>query len=287
MTNNTLLIRKDGKKIAVADSAAPLKDKGGSVVGSVVVFRDVTKEREIDHAKSEFVLLASHELRTPLSTVSWYVEMLLSGDVGTLKPDQKKYLDNVYSGNQRMIKLVSALLNTSRVELETFTITPKPVYIQKVIDSICDDFKDEIKKKSLHIEKQYDKKIPEIALDSKVIGLAFENVIGNAVKYTPAGGSIRLATKIDASQVLVTVADTGYGIPKDQQDKIFTKLFRGDNVRLKEADGTGLGMYLAKRIVEQFGGKIWFESEENKGSTFYISIPLAGMKERKGGKTLE
>ena len=132
MSNHTLLIRNDGTKISVADSAAPLKDEKDNAVGSVVVFRDVTKERAIDRAKSEFVSLASHQLRTPLSTINWYAEMLLSEDIGKVDDGQKKYLEKIYRNNKRMVALVDALLNVSRIELGTLYMESEPTDLREI-----------------------------------------------------------------------------------------------------------------------------------------------------------
>jgi len=287
MANHTVLVKKDGTKVAVSDSAAPFKDNSKKVIGCVVVFRDVTKERDIDRAKTEFVSLASHQLKTPLSSISWYTEMLLGGDVGALTKDQKKYLDEVYRGNQRMIGLVNALLNVSRIELGTLAIEPVPTRLKAVVESVLKELEQNIKSKKIKIKKNYGESLSTINVDLNLIRIIFQNLISNAVKYTPERGTIILGLKEELPNIVISVADTGYGIPKNQQSKIFTKLFRADNIREKETDGTGLGLYIVKAIMEQSGGKIWFESEEGKGTTFYIALPLTGMKKSRGTKGLE
>lgn len=289
MTNHTLLIRKNGEKVPVSDSAAPLKDKSGKVVGCVVVFRDITKEREIDRAKTEFVSLASHQLRTPLSTINWYAEMLLAGDAGKLKKDQEKYLQEVYTANQRMVDLVNALLNVSRIELGTFTVEPKSINLIDICRSVVNELKPQILEKKLRVEEKYDKNIPKIQADPKLVRIIFQNLLSNAVKYTPKGKvvvEITLKKEGNKGYVLIKVSDTGYGIPQSQQSKIFTKLYRADNVKEKDTEGTGLGLYIVKSIIDHTKGKIWFESEENKGTSFYVAIPLTGMKKKKGTKEL-
>jgi len=286
MRGPMLLIRKNGRETVVAGSAAPLKDKDGNVVSSVVVFRDVTKQREIDRAKSEFVSLASHQLRTPLSTVNWYAEMLLGDTTKRSKEVQKRYLEKIYHNNQRMARLVSALLNASRIELGTLAIQLESVDLTTIADAVLDELSPEIKKKALRLEKHYDKNLPMISADLQLTRTIFQNVLSNAVKYTPDGGEISFTIQEKKPDVMITVSDTGCGIPESQQAKIFTKLFRADNARIIDTDGTGLGLYIVKAIVELGHGKIWFESEENKGSTFYVTIPLEGMKPEKGAKGL-
>jgi PAS domain S-box-containing protein len=296
MANHTLLVRKDGHKIPVADSAAPVKNATGQIIGCVVVFRDVTHERDVDKAKTEFVSLASHQLRTPLSTISWYAEMLLAGDAGKITEDQKKYLDEIYRGNKRMVELVNALLNVSRLELGTFVVEPEPTDVIKLAQSVVGEQKPQIEANKLKLSQMYADNLPMLNADPKLLRIVFQNLLSNAVKYTPAEGSIKLsvtkaedpadAKALAGKQLSIIVADTGYGIPKNQQDKIFSKLFRADNVREHDTEGTGLGLYMVKAIVDHSGGKIWFESQENKGSTFYVMLPLAGMKKKEGTKTL-
>ncbi|MBL1434237.1 PAS domain-containing protein, partial [Candidatus Wolfebacteria bacterium] len=285
MENHTELIRKNGTKVTVADSATPLKNEIGEVVGVVVVFRDVSEEREVDKAKTEFVSLASHQLRNPLTSISWYAEILLSGDAGKLNKEQEDFINEIYRGNQRMINLVNALLNVSRIDLGTFAIDPKPTNLIEIAESVVHELTPQINRKSLNLESSYEK-LPLIDIDVNLTRIIFQNIFSNAVKYTPSNGNISITIKKRDTDVLISVSDTGYGIPKAQQSRVFEKLFRADNIQEKYVEGTGLGLYLVKSVVEMAGGKVWFESEENKGSTFYVTIPLSGMKKKKGAKGL-
>ena len=271
-------VRKDGTKIPVAITVTPVI-LGGKVIGTIKVFRDITNERAVDKAKTEFVSLASHQLRTPLSTVNWYAEMLLAGDVGTLNEKQKKYLDEVYRSNQRMVELVNALLDVSRLELGTFVIEPEPTDVCKLARSVISEEKPEIDAKKIKFSLSCGINIPLIQADPKLLHMVMQNILSNAVKYTPKEGRVRLSISLSGKDNLqIKISDTGYGIPKNQHDKIFTKLFRADNVREKDTDGTGLGLYIVKSIVENSGGKIWFESaRENDGTTFYVTLPILGM----------
>jgi PAS domain S-box-containing protein len=286
MDRHTLLKRKDGTTIPVADSAAPVKTKVGLVVGCVIVFRDVTLERNVDKAKTEFVSLASHQLKTPLSAIKWYVEMMLGGDAGKFTKEQKEFMKEIEYENLRMIELVNALLNVSRIELGTFAVDPKPTDVIEISNSIIKELTQQIKKKELNVKTEYAKDIPMINLDPKLIRIVFQNLISNAVKYTPEKGNILINISKDETNLKIKVQDTGYGIPKAQQDKIFSKLFRADNIRKFESDGTGLGLYIVKSIIDSSEGKVWFESEENKGTTFYIELPLKGMSAKEGNREL-
>lgn len=286
--NHTLFVHKDGHELSIEDSATPLKDKQNNTIGCVVVFRDVTEDMRIDRAKTEFVSLASHQLRTPLTAISWYGEMLLKGEVGKLNKEQKEYLSKMYTSNERMIGLVGSLLNVSRVEMGTFVVDPKPHNLIKVATNVVGELKPLIIKKKIIFTKKYDKKCEhkKIKVDEKLVRIIIQNLLTNAIKYTPQKGTVSLEIKSQQKYVEIIVTDTGYGIPKKQQKDIYTKLFRADNIKTKDTEGTGLGLYLVKSILDSTGGKIWFTSRLNKGSEFHVTIPLEGMKARKGTKEL-
>jgi len=286
MSNHTELIQKNGTHIAVADSAAPLKDSDGDIIGVVVVFRDVTKEREIDKAKNEFVSLASHQLRTPLSSINWQTGFLLEETLGKVNKDVREYLEDIHKSNLRMIDLVNSLLNTSRIDLGTFAIDPKSMDLKETAESVLKELEKKIKEKNLLLNKKYSKSLPKISADPNLMRIVFQNFLSNAVKYTPDKGKINLDIIKKNQEIIIKVQDTGMGIPKSQQEKIFTKLFRTDIVQQSGIEGTGLGLYIVKAIAEASGGKTWFESEENKGTVFYFSLPIKGMKKKKGTKGL-
>jgi PAS domain S-box-containing protein len=266
--------RKDKSRFPLSIMVTPVT-LGKKVIGTIKVFRDITNEHQIDRAKTEFVSLASHQLRTPLSTVSWYTEMLLGGKIGELNEKQTKYLNEVYQGNQRMIDLVNALLDVSRLELGTFPIEPKQINIIKLIKSVIHEQGPQINSKKIAFSF-LPEKVPIINADPKLVRMIVQNILSNSIKYTQAEGQVSISiSSVDKKNVLFKVSDNGYGIPRNQQDKIFTKLFRADNVREKDTDGTGLGLYIVKSVVENSGGKIWFEStKEELGTRFFVTLPI-------------
>jgi PAS domain S-box-containing protein len=282
----TVRIKKDGEKVDISLSASPIKDSSGKIIGISVIALDITKEKQIDKAKTEFVSLASHQLRTPLSTINWYSEMLLGGDAGKLNKEQKEFLQQIYTGNQRMVDLVNALLNVSRLELGTFVIDPEVCDLKDIAKKVIADILPQMKTKKQTFKEEYAKDLPKASVDKKFVDIIMQNLLSNAMKYTPEGGEIKFSISKDKDNFIISVADTGMGIPKNQQEKIFTKMFRADNVRESDTVGTGLGLYMVKSILEQSGGKIWFESTENKGTTFFIAIPLSGMRKKEGTKKL-
>jgi PAS domain S-box-containing protein len=271
-------VRTDKSRFPVAVTIAPVV-LDGNIYGAVSVFRDITIERQIDKSKSEFVSLASHQLRTPLSAIKWYSEMLLSGKSGKLSVKQKKYINEVSRGNERMIKLIDVLLSVSRLEAGSIKVNPKVIDVKTLIRGIIEEQKFNMKKKKQKFTpKCVSVEVPQIYADPDLIRIVFQNIISNAVKYTPEKGEITCNIEKRDNDVLFQIKDTGIGIPKDQQSRVFEKLFRASNAFSHDPEGNGLGLYLAKTTVESFGGKIWFESEEGKGTTFYISMPLAESK---------
>ncbi|MCA9365228.1 MAG: PAS domain S-box protein [Candidatus Moranbacteria bacterium] len=290
--------RKNGEEYYSAVSISPVLGDGGKIVFFVSVERDITEQKMIDQSKTEFMSLASHQLRTPLSTVRWYLELILGGDAGRVTKQQKMYLEELVVANHRMIELVGALLNVSRLELGTFRVDPQSVVVPDVVRDVFRELRSEIVMKKLVVEEQYHAKNFAMLADRNLFHVVFQNLLSNAVKYTPVDGSVSFASefvsshkslrgqKFDVDTVVFSVTDTGCGIPSDQQDRVFSKLFRADNARSVDPDGNGLGLYVVKSVVESVGGRIWFESIEGKGATFYVSFASSGMKSRDGSRDL-
>lgn len=238
----------------------------------LVTLVDVTKEKESEQIKTDFLLLASHQLRTPLTTIKWYIDYLLSSKSLNVSPGVREYLEQIYMGNERMIELITTLLTVSRIEMGTLAPEFLKLQVSALVQDLLNELKPDIDKK--HVVVTVDIGPDDtITSDRTMIRIALHNLLTNAIKYSPDGSTIRVIATFSAIEGVITVADNGHGIPRAEQQKIFTKLFRASNARKISANGTGLGLYLTKAFVEKLGGTIEFSSEEGKGTTFIISLP--------------
>jgi signal transduction histidine kinase/HAMP domain-containing protein len=294
------VIWPDGQVKYLQAHALVERDKGGKALKMIGVNWDITNEKTIDKAKTEFVSLASHQLRTPLSSIGWFTEMLMDSGLGKVNKKQKEYLEEIYSGKQRMAELITALLNVSRLELGTFGVDVEDIEPQKVLNSVLGDIEQKVKDKKIKLNKEIQINLPIMKSDHKLLSIIFQNFLTNAVKYTKEGGSIDITLKslkkgevVDDKKIKVdslyfSVKDTGIGIPERQKDKIFSKLFRADNVGIVDTDGTGLGLYIIKSVLDVLKGQVWFQSKENEGSEFSCLIPVKHIDfQNKTGKKLE
>ena len=246
-------------------------------VGMLIILRDITREKTVERLKTEFVSISAHQLRTPLSGIKWTLKMLLEEDLGKISEEQKEFLEKTYKSNERMIRLINDLLNVTRIEEGRFLYNIKSQNIMEIVQEIVASCKVMAKRKRIELGfKKINNKIPEVKIDTEKMSIAVQNLVDNAIHYTEPGGKVNVSIEYlkDQNNILISVADTGIGIPKNQQKRIFKRFFRGVSATKMETVGTGLGLFIAKNIVESHGGKIWFESTENKGTTFYFTIPV-------------
>lgn len=271
-----VLMTKEENLLYIEERITPIKNQQGEIMGCIVVFRDITAKRKLEMMRSDFISIASHQLRTPLSATKWFLEILVNGDVGALKKKQLEILREAYVNNQSMINLVNTMLNMSRIESKQLIINLEKINIEDAVKKILDDLKPILSKKDQEIKffGLKDKKLA-IETDKVLLKNIIDNLVINSSKYSPGGKDItvRIARK-NSNLLLFSVADKGIGISKIEQYKIFKKFSRANNAVVYNASGTGLGLYIVKSILDVFGGKIWFKSEENKGSTFYFSLPI-------------
>jgi PAS domain S-box-containing protein len=243
--------------------------------GILLVLHDITREKAIEGMKTEFVSLAAHQLRTPLSAIKWALRMLIDGDLGQLLPEQIEIIQKTYQSNERMVDLINDLLNVTRIEEGKYLFKPALTEIEPIVQFVVQSYQEEAKRRNIILEfNKPREKIPKAMVDVEKIRIAIQNLVDNAVKYTPPKGRVTISLNYDKKELEFVIKDTGVGIPEDQKERIFSKFFRGSNVLRVETDGSGLGLFIAKNIIEAHDGKIWFESQEGKGTTFYFSLPV-------------
>lgn len=274
---------KNGRRFPVAVTAAALI-LNQKIVGAVMLFRDITREKAIDQAKTEFVSIASHQLRTPLTAMNWYVELLLREQ--NLTDSQRSDLKKIRIRGQRMVQLVNALLNVSRLEAGRLKVNPVPTDLVELINSLVDELLPFAHQRGCQvIFHKSDDEFPDLPIDRSLLRQVLHNLFTNAIKYSPSGQGARVWVQLERSPAgayVISVQDNGIGIPENLRSRIFDKFFRADKAMLAEPDGTGLGLYVAKKIIAASGGKIWFESTEGRGTTFFVEIPKSGMQEQGG-----
>ncbi len=237
----------------------------------------VTLLQEIDRQKDELLGIVAHQLARPITAIRWDLESLLDGDMGKLNDGQKTEAETMRLQAINLADLVSMILDVSRIQLGKIQIEPQPLDLNTFFQEILDVIHPTISEKKIDFQKSMPEKLPTVLLDKRYTRMTIENMLTNAVKYTPAGGRVRLNLSFINGFMKCAVTDTGCGIPKAEQGKIFGKMYRASNVR-NAVDGNGFGLYVAKGAIEAQGGKMWFESEEGKGSTFFVELPLREAK---------
>lgn len=273
----SLMTEKRTSPVPISLSAAPLLGEKGETTGGVIVIRDVTEDRELDEAKSGFISVASHQLRTPLTTIRWYSEMLLGDDVGNMTKEQREFLEEIHGGAERLYQTIDLLLGISRVESGKLRAENKPIDLTL----FTADMEKELAPQMIEKKLVFSKTPPHgeaviVYLDPLTLRQVVLNLISNAIRYTNENGTIEAKWVVDSerAQVLYSVKDNGIGIPLAQRGRIFSKFFRAENALSKVPDGSGLGLALVKELVLAWEGKVWFEVEEGKGTTFFFTIPL-------------
>jgi PAS domain S-box-containing protein len=261
----------------------PARDYGKNVIGGAIILHDITRMKEIDRMKTEFVSVASHQLRTPLAAIKLFGGMLMNPKVGPLNKLQKEYMENIQESVEQMIVLVDDLLNVSRLEAGRLAVVPKQTNMAAMIKSIIKESTPAANEKNCALIFKKPQGASKVRLDPVLIRQVIHNLVSNAIKYSNKPHAKVTITLEKKSKVYkVSVQDKGIGITRKEQLRIFERFFRGEEAMKIQGRGTGLGLYVAKMILEAGGGKIWFESKgRNKGTTFYVTMPREGTKTRK------
>ena len=239
-----------------------------------IITRSFERLAEANRMKSEFISIVSHQLRSPLSNLNWAIELLISGRLGKIEEKQTEYFKILKENSSRMGELVSDLLIVSRIETATLPLKKKEFSLEDLVKELISEFEPFAKASNVKIEFQAQKNLPKVFADSSQIRLVIENLLDNAIRYIKEKGRIRIKVEKDNKHHHFEIKDNGVGIPKEDQKYIFQKFFRSENILRYQTQGSGLGLYIAKSIIEKSGGKIGFKSQEDIGSTFWFTLPI-------------
>ncbi|GEM_PF-4941064 len=272
LKNHTILIKKDGEEVSVGDSASPILNEKGEVMGAVIIMRDISKEREASMLKTDFGY-ASHQLRTPLNKAMWLLGSILNSG------DHEKTIANAkiaYQALESVQKLTEKLIDVSEVDRDTIVVKKEAVKLSDLLDNILKSVEKKVKERNIKIMTSPVSATASINTDQRLLEKSLMEVLNNAIAYGPDKAKIDINCSNRGKDVLFEIQDYGIGIAEEHQPLIFTKFFRGSNYDTTEIVGAGLGLFLVREYIRRLGGKIWFKSEEGKGSVFYVSLPLDG-----------
>ncbi len=239
-----------------------------------IITRSFERLAEASRMKSEFINIVSHQLRSPLSNLRWAIELLMSGRLGKIEEKQTEYFRILKENSGRMRELVSDLLIISRIETTTLPLKKKEISLEDLIKKLISEFEPFAQASNVEIEFKSEENLPKILADPSQIRLVVENLLDNAVRYIKDRGKVKMLLSRRGQNLYFEIEDNGVGIPREDQKYIFQKFFRSENVLKYQTQGSGLGLYISKAIVERSGGKIGFKSQEGIGSTFWFTLPI-------------
>jgi signal transduction histidine kinase len=235
------------------------------------------KLQHLDESKDEFISMASHQLRTPLTSIKGYISMVLDGDMGEITPQQRKVLEEAFASSQRMVYLIGDFLNVSRIQTGKFMLEKSRVQLANIIKDEIQQLKDTAAARHITLAYTAPTNFPELELDENKIRQVMMNFIDNAIYYSPEDTTITVSIVKHPHDIIFKVDDQGIGVPKEEQHQLFTKFYRASNARKQRPDGTGIGLFMAKKVIVAHGGSIIFETREGKGSTFGFRLPLTAV----------
>jgi two-component system phosphate regulon sensor histidine kinase PhoR len=247
--------------------------RAGETSGAVIVLHDITELRKLERVRRDFVANVSHEFRTPLTAIQGFSETLLAGAVNDPN-NRDRFLGIILEHSRRLARLTEDLLRLSEMDAERLELEVRRLAVSQLVESCYETAQRRAAEKGLALSLQLPGRLPDIAGDSRRLQEVLQNLLDNAIQYTLPGGKIVLSAEAKNDEVIFTVADTGIGIPRSDQPRIFERFYRVDAARSREAGGTGLGLSIAKHLIEVHGGRIWVESEVGEGSQFHFSIPV-------------
>jgi two-component system phosphate regulon sensor histidine kinase PhoR len=241
--------------------------------GAVIVLHDITDLRKLERVRRDFVANVSHEFKTPLTAIQGFAETLLAGAIDD-EQNRVRFLEIILEHSQRLARLTDDLLRLSQMDADRLGLEIRSVGVSQFVESCIETAQRPAAERDLRISVNLSSRLPEIAADRRRLAEVLQNLLDNAIQYTPPGGQIMLSASANGNEVTFTVSDTGIGIPQTDQPRIFERFYRVDVARSREVGGTGLGLAIAKHLVEAHGGRIWVESEVGQGSQFHFTVPV-------------
>ena len=241
--------------------------------GAVIVLHDISELRKLERVRRDFVANVSHELKTPLTAIQGFAETLLAGAIDDSQ-NRGRFLEIILEHSRRLARLTDDLLKLSKMDADRLELEICRLSVPQFIESCVETAQRPAGEKDLRISVNLQEHLPDVAADRRRLAEVLQNLLDNAIQYTPPGGQIMLSASADGSEVTFTVSDTGIGIPQADQPRIFERFYRVDAARSREVGGTGLGLAIAKHLVEVHGGRIWVESEVGQGAQFHFTVPL-------------
>lgn len=273
--NNLKIYTLTRKQASVVLTVSQIKEGMDVNLGYILTIHDVSKERELESMKLDFVSMAAHELRTPMTSIKGYLHIFLRNYKTILNPEQLNILDKINTASGRLVDLIEDLLNVARIERGTLVINPEPSELEEIVMGVVNEYAQQIKQKSLDFGIDLPSRpLPKIMADKARIAEVLNNILSNAITYTPSGGKIRIWVEVKEKELITNIGDSGPGIPREALNHLFTKFYRVAGTFGQGAKGTGLGLYICKSIIERHHGRIWAESQVGEGSIFSFSLPI-------------
>lgn len=285
------LVKKNKNEFPAHLTLTPVEDDHGSITALIEIVNDLTqlkkaervikqqleKLKELDAMKEEYFYATSHEFKTPLTTIMSLTKLLLDGKIGSLTKEQKEALELVYCDTRRLRGAVQRILDIAKIESGKMVYHMDKVDIEPIVDEIISTLRILSGSKGIIVNKSVEGGLPHVTADKDRLEMAIENLMNNAIKFTPPGGRIDIRAKRDGDSILVEIQDTGIGIPPEDKDKVFEKYYQVKNGQTENVGGSGIGLVICKRIIEAFKGRLWVESNLGEGSTFKFTIPCEGI----------
>lgn len=269
------LIDKNGKRRKVNIMSMASAGSTQTNLGCVLIIRDISREEELEQMKFDFVSMASHELKTPITAIIGYLSVFINENKSKVEKQELELLDRVLVSAQSLLTLVENLLSVNKIEREQLSVSIVPADYKSILLKTIDDIQNQAKLKNITLTLVSPRPSqPKVLVDPIRIIEVINNLVSNAIKYTQSGGRVDVGLEFTPTEVITTISDTGIGIPKEAIPQLFNKFFRVSNIQQQVSKGTGLGLFITKSIIEKLNGKIWVDSEENKGSKFHFSLPL-------------